>query len=143
MTRTRLVLRSLLPAIVLWAVLLPLGLYFGAQWPRGNLRSDAWQNFITFVLIVTFLWSKAWLILRRMPYIDWLSISLATVNIAFCILYLVALLFILWPRLIFDYPDLRQWLVIPVRTFLIVVLVWSTAMLVTVPEPVYEGEEGP
>ena len=138
MNRLRLVLRSLAPAIVLWAILLPLSLYFGAQWPRGSLRSDSWQNFITFFLIVTFLWSKAWLILRRMPYIDWLSISLATVNFAFCALYLVALLFILWPHLYMDYPDLRQVLVIPVRTFLIAVLVWSTAMLVTVPEPIYE-----
>jgi hypothetical protein len=138
MNRLRLVLRSLAPALVLWGLLFPLGVYFGAQWPQGDWRSDAWQNFITFFLIVTFLWCKSWLILRRMPYIDWLSISLATVNFAFCALYLVALLFILWPHLYLDYPDLRQWLVIPVRSILIAVLIWSTAMLVTVPEPIYE-----
>jgi hypothetical protein len=137
MSRLRLVLRSLLPAIVLWGCLLPIALWFGAQWPDGNLRGDPWQNFITFFLIVTFLWSKAWLILRRMPYIDWLSVSLATVNFAFCALYLVALLFVLWPHLYRDYPELRQALVIPVRTFLIGVKIWSSAVEVTVPEPIY------
>lgn len=138
MSRTRLVLRSLLPALVLWSILIPIGFLFGAHWPQGRLSDDPWQNFITFFLIVTFLWSKSWLILRRMPYIDWLSISLAAVNFAFCALFLVSLMFILWPHLIVDHPDLRQTLVIPIRTALIVVLIWSTAMLVTVPEPIYE-----
>lgn len=138
MTNVSLVLRSLFPAVLLWVPLVLIGFLFGATWPQGGITSDAWQNFITFVLIVTFLWTKSWLILRRMPYIDWLSISLAAANFAFCALYLVALLFILWPQLLTDHPDLRQTLVLPIRTTLIVVLVWSTVLLVTVPEPIYE-----
>ena len=141
MDKCSLVLRSLFPAVALWVPLVLIGFLFDAAWPSGGVRSEAWQNFITFVLIVTFLWTKSWLILRRMPYIDWLSISLAAANFAFCALYLVALLFILWPSLIVDYPDLRQWLVLPIRTALIVVLIWSTFMLVTVPEPIYDSEE--
>ncbi len=138
MDKPSLILHSLFPAILLWVPLVLISLMFDATWPSGGIRSESWQNFITFFLIITFLWTKSWLILRRMPYIDWLSISLASANFAFCALYLVALMFGLWPHLIHDNPGLRQWLVLPIRTALIVVLVWSTFMLVTVPEPIYE-----
>lgn len=157
MTRMKLkqMLWAQLPSVALWIPVLIVAVTFDAGLPGGGwdgyAPSDAWQNFITFVLIVNFLWSKAWLLIRRMPYIDWLTISLASVNWNFVALYLFALALTTWPATFYQAvsgappPQLNWWahdLLIVIRTCLILNLIWSTYMLATVPDPIAE-EGGP
>jgi hypothetical protein len=146
--KLRQMLRSQLPSLVLWIPFVLVGLYFDAALPKGGmdgwLPSNAWQNFITFVLIINFLWTKAWLLIRRMPYVDWLTISLASVNWNFVAIYLFALALMTWPLFFYQIvsdqppPQLKWWaqdVLILLRTLLIVNLIWSTYLLAIQPDP--------
>jgi hypothetical protein len=87
-----------------------------------------------------------------MPYIDWLTISLASVNWNFVALYLFALALVTWPQVFYQFvtgappPPLKWWahdVLILLRTTLILNLIWSTYMLAVVPEPIYDdGAQG-
>lgn len=138
--RACLIGRALIPAVLLWIPLIIVGFVFDAKWPNGEVIDRGWQDFIAFVVIITFLWTKGWLILRRMPYIDWLSLSLAASNFVFCAIYTTWLGFILWPSIVQDYPKEQQWLLGGLRTTLILVLSWSIILLVNIPDPERDRE---
>lgn len=153
--KLKLMLWSQAPALLLWIPVVLVAVYFDAPIPGGGwdhyAPSESWQNLLTFVLIINFLWTTAWLLIRRMPYIDWLTVSLAAVNWNFVALYLFAIALATWPLSFYQIPigmvsdtpplQLKWWahdILIIIRTCLILNLVWSTYMLATA--PLYDEE---
>ena len=135
--RIRLMLRAVVPVALLWVPLVLFAELFGATWPDSSV---AWQNLVVFALIVSFLLIKSILMLRRMPYIDWLTVSLVAANGAFIALYLTVIGFGLWPDFRVDYPHAYLRILQGLRVVLVVVLMAGIWMLVNVPEPIYDED---
>lgn len=88
--------RVLMGVVSLWAIGGIVSSFFGPRWPEGR---DAWFDFALVLFIVTFLSIKAFLMWSRTKVWQRLGASLIAVNIAFAMLYLVAITYALWPSL--------------------------------------------
>lgn len=128
MMRLKTAISTLWPVAVLWTVLIGVGFAFNADWPP---RADLLPDFGLLCCIATFLVLLATLILRRMHGIDWLTIALATVFIAFSAVYFFSLGATLWPVW---FTANRDWLLNLLRVVIAASMIWATALLLMTPD---------
>lgn len=92
-------IQGVIAAAILWTILFGIAfVHEGTRWPHATpavpvlhraavSRYEAWENFILVVVIVTFLFLKAWAMARRSRRVDGLGASLIAANVAFAIVY--------------------------------------------------------
>lgn len=137
----RLVTRAALLIAACWTLLVGLGFALDGAWPVGH---EAWENFLTLGLIVTFLLGKAALMALRTRVWGSLGASLVAVNLTFAVLYGYGMAATLWAGLRTTAWHPLGWQVRPVdflRWSLIVTCLWAIWELVRVPDP--EDDEDP
>lgn len=106
-------------SLIFWGTLGIVADLLGAQWPVGN---DAYQDVGLVVLVVEFLAVKSYLMITRTTRFTRLGVSLIAANVAFGIVYGVALVLGLFPFISLG----EFWFKIPLRVMLVVVLSWGT-----------------
>lgn len=140
MKRIGLMLRALIPGAAVVLVLVVAFFLFGGTLPDSWFDGQNSRiNIILFGLIAVFLVVKSTLMLRRMPYIDWLTISLAATNYLLAVLYAIGVCYLCWG----GFRESSLPYVQILRLVLIGVLIWSTLLLANVPDPIYELDADP
>jgi hypothetical protein len=117
--RIRTALKGLALTALLWAILVALAILGNATWPHATPNvptcftykpivfhpercqtisaSENWQTFVVLGVIVEFLWLKSYMMTAMTLRRDWLGSSLIAANIAFSVIYLLAMALMCWP----------------------------------------------
>jgi hypothetical protein len=114
-TRRRIIAQTLIPVLLVWAILIPVAVLLNADWPDHRLAKIdgsgkiGWQILILAALVISVFLMKARVAVWNRRERDWLALSFCYLDLAIVLFFMLVAFSPLWLDLRAQYAEEYRW----------------------------------